>query len=127
MSVPALRTLRVYDVSDDTQGYRVLVDRLWPRGVRKETLRPDRWAKDIAPSRELRTWFAHEKERFAAFADAYRAELDANPAATGFVQDVAGLLRSQDVLLLYAAKDPACNHAIVLAGWVRERLEGRAH
>ena len=79
-----LKLLRVYDLGGDVQGYRVLVDRLWPRGLRKEALRFDRWAKEVAPSSELRKWFAHAEERFDAFAAAYRSELEGNPNAEAF-------------------------------------------
>ena len=68
----AIKVVRVYDLTDDTEGYRILVDRMWPRGLRKEALRLDVWAKDISPSKELRQWFGHVKERFDAFEDAYR-------------------------------------------------------
>lgn len=118
-----LKTRRVYDISPDTNGYRILVDRLWPRGLRKEALRLDSWAKDVAPSPELRKWFGHAAERFPAFADFYRTELEENPEAERFVQDVRAVLSVQDVLLLYAARDSNCNHAIVLKDWIREKLE----
>ena len=117
-----LRLLRVYDLFDSTEGYRVLMDRLWPRGIRKEDLRLDRWAKEVAPSPELRKWFGHAEERFDDFASLYRAELDGNPAARKVVQDLLLVLEQQDVLLLYAAKNPNCNHALILREWLLDYM-----
>jgi uncharacterized protein YeaO (DUF488 family) len=102
---------RLYDEPTQAQGYRVLVDRLWPRGVSKAHLPLDEWAKDLAPSPELRTWFGHQPGRFEEFTARYRLELAANPAVSAF------LLRARaepTVTLLYAAKDPHVNHAVVL-------------
>jgi len=113
-----LHIKRVYDPPAAGDGQRILVDRLWPRGVSKEAAALDEWFKDIAPSPELRKWFGHQPERFAAFSERYRAELAANEEA---VDHVKALLAKGDVTLLYAAHDPACNHALVLA----EFLEGR--
>ena len=118
-----LRVMRVYDLTPETEGYRILVDRLWPRGVRKETLRPDRWAKEITPSPELRKWFGHTEERFEEFSSLYRAELDCSSAAQEFVRDVASMLKEQDVLLLYAAKSRTCNHAVILRDWVTKQMK----
>lgn len=117
-----LRLLRVYDLSDSTEGYRVLVDRLWPRGIRKENLRLDRWAKEVAPSPELRKCFGHAEERFDDFSSLYRAELDGNPAARNFVQELLLVLEHQDVLLLYAAKNPNCNHSLILREWLLDYM-----
>ena len=116
-----IKAVRVYDLKEDTKGYRILVDRLWPRGLRQEALRLDGWTKEIAPSKELRQWFGHAEERFNAFEDAYRKELSGNPTADGFVSDIREKLKEQDVLLLYAAKNPDCNHAIILRDWLKEK------
>lgn len=118
-----LKILRVYDLTDETSGCRVLADRLWPRGLRKEALRLDRWAKEVTHSPELRKWFGHTEERFDEFASLYRAELDGSIEAHQFAQDMGRILRDQDVLLLYAAKSPTCNHAGILRDWVREQME----
>ncbi len=115
---------RVYELKDGEPGCRVLVDRLWPRGVRREALGDFRWAKGLAPSPELRRWFGHAEERFDAFAGLYRAELDHNPEARAFAAETAAILERQDVLLLYAAKSPACNHAVVLKTWLLEQMKG---
>lgn len=108
---------RVYDPPAASDGQRILVDRLWPRGVRKEVAALDLWCKDIAPSPELRKWFGHQPERFAVFRDRYRAELAGNEGAVRHLKD---LLANGDVTLLYAAHDPACNHARVLAEFLEE-------
>jgi len=103
---------RVYDDPAPSDGYRVLVDRLWPRGVTKERAALDLWAKEAAPSTELRRWFHAHPDQFAEFARRYRAELDANPAA-GQLRELAR--EYPTVTLLYSVRDPANNHARVLA------------
>ena len=108
---------RVYEPADASDGYRVLVDRLWPRGVRKERADLDEWAKDVAPSPALRTEWHHNRERFDEFAARYRDELDANPAAEALL--ATG--REQDrVTLLFGARDEQVNHAAVLLAWLAE-------
>jgi uncharacterized protein YeaO (DUF488 family) len=102
---------RIYDDPADDDGLRVLVDRLWPRGVSKERAKLDLWLKEIAPSPPLRTEFAHMQERFADFRVAYEAELENNPAASTLLELAAGKGR---VTLLYGARDPEVNHARVL-------------
>ena len=102
---------RIYDEPAADDGARVLVDRLWPRGVSKEQAALDMWLKDAAPSPDLRVWFDHQSERFAEFSEKYREELAGNPA----VGELRALAAQHSVVtLLYAAKDPAVNHAIVL-------------
>lgn len=117
-----LKTLRVYELNPDTAGYRILVDRLWPRGLRKEALSPFVWAKDIAPTNDLRKWYGHAPDRFEEFTRKYREELENNPDADKFVKDVGDILKDQDVLLLFAAKDKEANQAAVLKKWLEERL-----
>lgn len=102
---------RIYDTASDDDGYRVLVDRLWPRGVSKERARLDEWNKDIAPSTELRKWFGHEPERFEEFAARYQHELHGSKALESFKSKTAS---EKTVTLLYAAHDPKINHAVVL-------------
>ncbi|MDP5225660.1 MULTISPECIES: DUF488 family protein [Arthrobacter] len=116
-----LSIARIYD--EVLEGpYRVLVDRLWPRGVTKERAALDEWLKDIAPSPGLRKDFDHMESRFAAFAAAYRSELDGHHEP---VEHVLDLLRSgTDVVLLYAAKDRDVNHATVLRNYLEGRLTG---
>ncbi|MDE2119859.1 MAG: DUF488 family protein [Betaproteobacteria bacterium] len=113
-----LQIRRVYEPASPDDGFRVLIDRLWPRGLRRESAAIDLWFKDIAPSPALRTWFGHEPARWAGFGERYRAELDANAPA---VQRLAGLLRAHGrMTLLYAARDPVHNHAVVLRDYLRE-------
>jgi uncharacterized protein YeaO (DUF488 family) len=100
---------RAYEPPSPKDGTRILVDRLWPRGVSKAKAALDGWNKDVAPSTPLRKWFDHKPERFQEFARRYRAELKHNPA-------VAELRATKGKLtLVYGARDPAINHAVVLA------------
>lgn len=117
-----LRCRRIYEPAAPEDGWRVLVDRLWPRGISRERAALDRWEKDAAPSPRLREWLGHAPERFAVFADAYRAELGDNPLAAAFVQACAEHLQRGNVTLLYAARDEACNHARVLRDWLEEGI-----
>ena len=111
---------RVYDDYDDADGYRVLVDRLWPRGVKKEDLSCELWARNLAPSTQARKEFGHKPENFERFRGRYRQELDANPGAADFAERLASL-NDPTVTLLYAARDRTCNHAVILAEWLAER------
>jgi uncharacterized protein YeaO (DUF488 family) len=117
-AAPDIRVKRIYDPPGGKDGARVLVDRLWPRGVRKETAELTEWLKDIAPSAELRRWFGHDPARFAEFSRRYRAELSANKDAVGRMDDLA---KSGPVTLLYAAHDEEHNHARVLAEYLKAR------
>ena len=102
---------RVYLPAEDSEGYRVLVDRLWPRGIKKENAKIDLWAKALAPSAELRKWFNHIPERFEEFSKKYVEELKANPEVAPILDE----LRQHDkVTLLYGAKDEQHNNAVVL-------------
>lgn len=102
---------RVYEEPAAEDGFRVLVDRLWPRGVSRERAALDLWLKDIAPSPDLRNWFGHDPARFDEFSARYMDELAANPA----VATLHGLSKNHmDITLLYAARDPEINHAQVL-------------
>lgn len=107
---------RTYDSPSDDDGYRVLVDRLWPRGIKKELLQIDEWNKDITPSTELRRWFGHDPNRFEEFAVQYRAELDKSGEAQKLLSRTAGNKRRT---LLYSAKDPKINHAIILQKYLK--------
>lgn len=120
-----LQIKRIYASPAPTDGHRILVDRLWPRGVRKTESGLDGWAKTVSPSAELRKSFAHRPERFGEFRKAYRDELDGNPEASAFARSCGEMLASGSVTLLYAAKDETCNNAAVLCEWVREQIERR--
>lgn len=115
---------RVYDAPEESDGTRILVDRLWPRGIKKETLQLDDWAKVLAPSTEARKAFAHKAENFGEFKGRYEAELDQSAEAHEYVSTLAAS-NPPVVTLLYVAKDPQVNHAIVLKGWL-ERQVGQA-
>lgn len=114
-----LKLKRIYDIADDNDGYRVLVDRLWPRGIRKENARVDLWIKELAPTTELRRWFSHDITKWDEFYKRYRQELSANPAFGDFVSNVA---QRPVVTLLFGAKDIEHNNAVVLADAVREAI-----
>lgn len=107
---------RVYDAVNNDDGYRVLVDRLWPRGVKKADLRYDEWAKELTPSNELRQAFHSETIDFEEFSRRYRAELSAHQESAKLLAQRAKTL---PVTLLYAAKDTTRNHALVLADYLR--------
>tara|TARA_R110000868_G_scaffold144150_1_gene362903 strand:- start:28183 stop:28554 length:372 start_codon:yes stop_codon:yes gene_type:complete len=102
---------RIYDVPSNTDGYRVLVDRLWPRGISKKEANLDEWNKEIAPSTELRKWFDHKEERFTEFTQLYREELLAKAEELNRLRTIA---KKMDITLLYGAKNSKVNHAIVL-------------
>lgn len=112
---------RVYDAPEESDGTRILVDRLWPRGIKKETLQLDDWAKVLAPSTEARKAFAHKAENFGEFKGRYEAELDQSAEAHEYVSTLAAS-DPPVVTLLYAAKDPQVNHAIVLKGWLERQV-----
>ncbi|MBS1186310.1 MAG: hypothetical protein H6R04_328 [Burkholderiaceae bacterium] len=109
---------RVYDPAAPQDGKRFLVDRLWPRGMRKEKLLIDGWLKDVAPSPALRTWFDHKAENFSEFSARYREELAQHPAAC---EPLLQAIESGNVTLLYAAKDPDINHAVVLRDYLQKK------
>ena len=113
-----VRIKRAYDDYAASDGYRVLVDRLWPRGIKKENAHVDLWLKDIAPSTELRKWFNHEPEKWTDFSQKYRKEIVANTEATQELKEA--LKNHKTVTLLYGAKDEQHNQAIVLQKWLSE-------
>lgn len=114
------RIKRIYEPAGPGDGYRVLVDRLWPRGVSKERADLGEWLRDVAPSTELRTWFHHDPSLMDEFTTRYRAELDANPSA---VQTLLDLVHEHPaVTLLYSAHDPKDNQAVVLKAYLTDAL-----
>lgn len=102
---------RIYESPSAKDGLRILIDRLWPRGVTKERAHIDFWYKEITPSNGLRKWFGHKTERFSEFAKVYQEELTHQ---TELLEKIKEFSKKQPVTLLYAAKDPKINHAIVL-------------
>jgi uncharacterized protein YeaO (DUF488 family) len=106
-----IRLKRIYEPAAAEDGLRVLVDRLWPRGLAKEKAAVDHWLKEVAPSTTLRQWFGHDPARWPEFRERYRAELREDPAALAALRR---LCRGRTVTLLYAASDPEHNNAVVL-------------
>lgn len=106
-----IRLKRIYDKKADQDGVRILVDRLWPRGIGKQEAGIDLWLKEVAPSTELRRWFGHDPAKWKEFRERYRGELKANEAALESLRERA---RTETITLLYAAKDTAHNHAVAL-------------
>ena len=103
---------RIYEDYDKADGYRMLVDRLWPRGIKKEAAKLDEWNKGIAPSPELRKWFDHQEEKFKEFSKKYKEELLQNNKAE--IKRIRDIAKKEKLTLLYGAKDPKINHAVVL-------------
>ena len=115
-----LKTKRVYESATSSDGIRFLVDRLWPRGLKKEELKMKAWLKDVAPSPELRKWFAHEPARWHEFQKRYQAELKANPDAWKPLLEAA---KQGDVTLLYSARDTEHNSALLLKEFLEKQME----
>ncbi|MCM2466568.1 DUF488 domain-containing protein [Methanoculleus oceani] len=113
-----IRTKRIYAEPSEDDGARVLVDRLWPRGVSKEEARLDRWEKDLAPGNELRRWFGHDPAKWEEFLRRYRAELEGKEEALDRLRQEAN---DATVTLLYAAKDEEQNNAVALKRYIEER------
>ena len=106
-----MKIKRTYAPAEESDGYRILVDRLWPRGISKEKAQIDLWLKSVAPSNELRKWFGHDPEKFPEFEQRYRAEL----AESGALDELRAVLREHpDATLLFAAHDEEHNNAVVL-------------
>ena len=116
-----IRIKRIYEGYNPQDGWRVLVDRIWPRGVSKAAARLDDWRKDLAPSTELRTWFCHKVELFDEFTTRYRAELDENASAQTAIRQILEKSRGGQVTLLYSAKDTEHNQAVVLSAYLNEK------
>ena len=109
---------RIYEPFAETDGYRVLVDRLWPRGISKEAAHLDCWAKELAPSTSLRRWFGHQPEKFEEFSRLYLEELAGKSSSEN---DLRQVVTHSVVTLLYAASDTTCNHAVVLRDFLIQR------
>jgi uncharacterized protein YeaO (DUF488 family) len=113
---------RAYDAPGRGDGYRVLVDRVWPRGVSKDDLDLDEWRKEIAPSTRLRQWFRHDPERWKEFQERYFAELEEKQDS---VRDLVKRARHGRITLVYGARDPEHNQAVALGAYLRARAAGR--
>lgn len=115
-----LKTKRVYESAEASDGTRFLVDRLWPRGIKKENLEMKAWLKDVAPSPSLRKWFTHDPSKWQEFQQRYRAELEANPDAWNPILEAA---KQGDVTLLYSARDTEHNSALLLKAFLKEHMK----
>jgi len=114
-----IRVKRVYDPPEPSDGPRFLVDRVWPRGLKKEATRIDAWQKDAAPSHELRRWFGHDPGKWHDFQSRYETELDARPEAVRPLLDKA---REGDITLVYGARDREHNNAVVIKEYLDRKL-----
>ena len=115
---PTIDIARVYDAPKLDRRFRVLVDRLWPRGVKKEKLKLDHWAKNLAPSDQLRKWFQHDPQRWDKFRERYFAELDNKTAEVAQLLDSVG---KRSLLLLYGARDEEHNNAVALKQYLERK------
>lgn len=115
-----MRLARVYDDPAPGEGLRVLADRLWPRGIRKDDPRVGRWCKQVAPSNDLRRWYGHDPDRYDDFARRYRAEL-AEPEAESALDEVRGLVAAGPVTLVTATRELALSHLGILEKVLEER------
>lgn len=116
---------RAYEDATSDDGYRILVDRLWPRGQKKEKLAIDLWAKDITPSTEIRKYFDHQADKYEEFTKLYLYELEHNSYGDEFIDIVNKELDQHNVSLIYGAKDPTINHAQILKSWLELGLAKR--
>lgn len=115
-----IKLKRIYEPPAAQDGYRILIDRLWPRGITKEKAHADKWMKDIAPSTELRKWFGHMSENWTAFSNAYETELHNSES----LPEILDLIQShKTVTLLYSSRDREHNHGIVLQRFLNSQLE----
>ncbi len=117
-----LRIKRVYETPEQTDGRRILVDRLWPRGVSKQKAKVDVWIKEIAPSTELRHWYGHDPDKWIEFKNRYIAELKANPEP---VDAVLAEVREGIVTFIYSAKETRMNNAVVLRDYVASIMDDK--
>ncbi|UFJ39829.1 DUF488 domain-containing protein [Brevibacillus humidisoli] len=120
-----VKTKRVYEAPAASDGCRILVDRIWPRGISKAQAQLTEWLREIAPSDQLRRWFAHDPNRFAEFRERYIQELrHAGPDQRKALERLQRLAATETVTLLYAAKDEQHNQAVVLQEWLESNRNG---
>lgn len=118
-----IRRKRIYEAAEVDDGYRILVDRLWPRGMKKENAHLDRWAKEVTPSKEIRQLYHRGEMDFASFGLAYLEELERNPAAQKSAADCRSRLETSNITFVYGAKNQQENHVIVLLKWLNDVLK----
>ncbi len=121
-----IKIKRIYEPYESDDGFRILVDRLWPRGIKKADARIDLWEKEIAPSTALRKWFGHQPELFSEFETRYEQELANNPVSPDFIRIICMHLDTENVTLLYGAKDQKENQAVVLLDWIQNQIKQKA-
>ncbi len=117
-----IRIKRVYDEPEETDGRRILVDRLWPRGLSKEKAKVDLWVREIAPSTELRRWYGHDPDKWTEFKNRYVAELETNPLK---VEDVLGEVQAGRVTFLYSSKEEHLNNAVTLKEYMESIVDAK--
>lgn len=115
----AINLKRAYEPAERGDGYRVLVDRVWPRGIAKEQLRVDAWLREVAPSTELRKWFGHDPDKWGEFKKRYLQELAAQPDA---VEPLLAKAKAGPITLVFAARDAEHNNAVALKQYLEKRL-----
>jgi uncharacterized protein YeaO (DUF488 family) len=115
-----IRTKRVYEAAEDGDGRRFFVERLWPRGMKKESLIMEAWLREVAPSDTLRRWFHHDPEKWEEFQRRYRAELDTKPETWQLLLKAAG---QGHLTLLFSARDLKRNSAVLLKNYLKKKLE----
>ena len=118
-SIMKVKVKRIYEAYENVDGFRILVDRLWPRGIKKEKAQIDIWMKDVAPSTTLRKWFAHDPEKWPDFISRYKKELQGSMA---FQELMTLMKKHKTVTLLFSAKDEAHNQAVALKKFLDEKL-----
>lgn len=117
-----IKIKRIYEQTDLSDGYRILVDRIWPRGLTKEKAKIYSWKKEIAPSAELRRWFGHKSERFPEFVEKYEEELRVNRESYQFKDECEEVLMLDNITFVFAAKSLSENNAAVLKRWVLRNI-----
>jgi uncharacterized protein YeaO (DUF488 family) len=117
-----IQTKRVYDLAEQSDGARFLVDHLWPRGLKKEALRVEQWIKLVSPSNRLRDWFGHEPAKWKEFQRRYFAELNEKPDAWKTLLEAA---RVKDITLVFSARDVEHNNAVALRNYLQRKLAGK--
>lgn len=122
--MPTLKIKRVYQEADKGDGMRILIDGLWPRGIKKADAKIDLWLKDIAPSPDLRKWFHHEPEKWIEFRKRYHQELNLKQA---LIQNLLQILEKNDVTFLYGAKDEKFNNAMALKDYLESSSRQSHH
>ena len=114
-----IKIKRIYESCSKSDGFRILIDRIWPRGIKKETAKIDLWLKDIAPSNELRKWFSHDRKKYEEFKLKYIKELEKNKKELSVILKLAV---NNDITLLYSTKDDTFNNAVILCEYLKKFL-----